>query len=265
MKTKDEMENVPSFDELVFENRNKEYGAYQIRKRYNTALIWSILVSVIFISATVVTPYVIYSEPPIIKDTLIGSTTIAFDPDIKLPVQEIEKPKSVAVNIKPLIYKAPVVVDTLSPEQDKSFLTNDEVNANVKDEKVADIIPTGVVNNEIIDVDNKAIVDIGIITEKPFFGTEGDNEFRRWIAQNVHYPQALLEAGIQGKVYLQFVIEKDGSITNVQVLRSVDPLLDKEAVRVLESSPKWNPGKQQGNTVRVRYTFPIAFVINDLN
>lgn len=265
MKTKDEMENIPSFDELVFENRNKEYGAYQIRKRYNAALIWSILVSAVFISATVVTPYVIYSEPPIIKDTLSGSTTIAFDPDIKLPVQEIEKPKSVAVNIKPLIYKAPVVVDTLSPEQDEKFLTNDEVNANVKNENGNDIIPSRDINNETPEVENNTIIDIGVISEKPFFGTGGDNEFRRWIAQNIHYPQAPQEAGIQGKVYLQFVIEKDGGVSNVQVLRSVDPLIDKEAVRVLESSPKWNPGKQQGVAVRVRYTFPIAFVINDLN
>ncbi len=264
MKTKDEMKNVPSFDELVFENRNKEYGAFQIRKRYNTALVWSILVSVVFISATVVTPYVIYSEPPIIKDSLLGPTIMTFDTDIKLPVQEIEKPKPAIASVKTLIYKAPVIVDTLSPEQDKNFLTNDEVNANVKNENVNDIIPVREINSEIPD-DSKTIIDIGIISEKPFFGTEGDNEFRRWMAQNVHYPEALLEAGIQGKVYLQFVIEKDGSITNVQVLRSVDPLLDKEAVRVLESSPKWNPGKQQGITVRVRYTFPIAFVINELN
>ncbi|NOU17725.1 MAG: energy transducer TonB [Bacteroidales bacterium] len=265
MKPKDEMENVPSFDELVFENRNKEYGAYQIRKRYNVALIWSILVSAVFISATVVTPYVIYSEPPIIKDTLIGPTTIAFDPDIKLPVQEIEKPKPVMVSIKPLIYTAPEVVDTLSPDEGDKFLTSDEVNANVKNENVNDIIPLRDINNEIPEVENNSIIDIGVISEKPFFGTDGDNEFRRWIAQNIRYPQAPQEAGIQGKVYLQFVIEKDGGVSNVQVLRSVDPLIDKEAIRVLESSPKWSPGKQQGIAVRVRYTFPIAFVISELN
>jgi protein TonB len=265
MKTKDEMKNVPSFDELVFENRNKEYGAFQIRKRYNTALVWSILVSVVFISATVVTPYVIYSEPPIIKDTLTSPTTIAFDPDIKLPVQEIEKPKPVLVSIKPLIYTAPEVVDTLSPNEGDEFLTSDEVSANVKNENVNDIIPTRATYNEIPEVENNTIIDIGVISEKPFFGTGGDNEFRKWISQNIHYPQAPQESGIQGKVYLQFVIEKDGGISNVQVLRSVDPLIDKEAIRVLESSPKWNPGKQQGVAVRVRYTFPIAFVINELN
>ena len=68
-----------------------------------------------------------------------------------------------------------------------------------------------------------------------------------------------LENGIQGKVFVEFVIEKDGSITNVRVLRSVDPSLDKEAIRVVSSMPKWKPGKQRGKAVRVSYTVPINF------
>ena len=79
----------------------------------------------------------------------------------------------------------------------------------------------------------------------------------KWIAKNVKYPVLAMENGIQGKVFIQFVIERDGSITDVKVVRGVDASLDKEAVRVVQSMPKWKPGKQRGKPVRVAYTLPI--------
>ena len=81
----------------------------------------------------------------------------------------------------------------------------------------------------------------------------------KWLAKNTRYPMIAQENGIQGKVFVQFVIEKDGSISNVKVLRPVDPSLDKEAIRVVSSMPKWKPGKQRGKAVRVSYTVPINF------
>ncbi len=81
----------------------------------------------------------------------------------------------------------------------------------------------------------------------------------KWISKNVKYPVLAMENGIQGKVYIQFVIEKDGSITDVKVARGVDASLDKEAVRVVKAMPKWKPGKQRGKPVRVSYTLPIFF------
>ena len=81
----------------------------------------------------------------------------------------------------------------------------------------------------------------------------------KWLAKNTRYPMIAQENGIQGRVFVQFVIEKDGSISNVKVLRPVDPSLDKEAVRVVSSMPKWKPGKQRGKAVRVSYTVPINF------
>ena len=85
----------------------------------------------------------------------------------------------------------------------------------------------------------------------------------RWINKNVKYPVIAQENGIQGKVFVQFVIEKDGSITNVKVLRGVDASLDKEAVRVVQSMPKWKPGKQRGKPVRVSYNVPINFRLSN--
>ena len=86
---------------------------------------------------------------------------------------------------------------------------------------------------------------------------------QKWIAKNVKYPVLAMENGIQGKVYIQFVIERDGSITDVKVLRGVDASLDKEAVRVVKAMPKWKPGKQRGKPVRVSYTLPINFQLSN--
>ena len=101
-----------------------------------------------------------------------------------------------------------------------------------------------------------------VVEEMPSFGPGGIDEFRNnYIAKNLKYPDVAAENGIQGRVYVNFVVEPDGRVTNVKVVRGVDPALDKEAVRVVSSSPKWKPGKQRGKPVRVQYTIPIIFVL----
>jgi len=83
--------------------------------------------------------------------------------------------------------------------------------------------------------------------------------FSKWVNERLVYPEIAKENGVQGKVMLQFTIEKDGRVTNVRVLRGVDPSIDKEAVRVVSSSPRWKPGELDGRKVRVTYTFPVIF------
>ena len=85
------------------------------------------------------------------------------------------------------------------------------------------------------------------------------NTFRTWVQQNVRFPQIALENGIQGRVVLTFVIEKDGRLTNIEVLQTPDRSLSEEAIRVLSKSPKWSPGKQRNQAVRVKYTLPVDF------
>lgn len=101
-----------------------------------------------------------------------------------------------------------------------------------------------------------------VVEEMPSFGPGGIDEFRNnYISKNLKYPDVAAENGIQGRVFINFVVEPDGRVTNVKVVRSVDPALDKEAVRVVSSSPKWKPGKQRGKPVRVQFTIPIIFVL----
>ena len=98
-----------------------------------------------------------------------------------------------------------------------------------------------------------------LVEEKPSFNGGDANEFSQWVNSRLVYPEIAKENGVQGRVTLQFTVNADGSVSNVKVLRGVDSSLDKEAVRVVSSSPKWKPGKQRDRAVKVTYTFPVIF------
>lgn len=98
-----------------------------------------------------------------------------------------------------------------------------------------------------------------LVEEKPKFNGKDANEFSRWVNQRLDYPQVCIENGVQGRVTLEFTIKADGSLSDIKVLRGVDPALDSEAVRVVQSSPKWTPGRQRDRAVSVTYTFPVIF------
>ncbi len=120
-------------------------------------------------------------------------------------------------------------------------------------------------NTEVIQ--QVEVVEEEIEDDQPFLVAEtmpsfqgGDlNTFRNWVQQNVRFPQIALENGIQGRVVVTFVIEKDGRLTNIEVLQTPDRSLSDEAIRVLSKSPKWSPGKQRNQPVRVKYTLPVDF------
>ena len=102
-------------------------------------------------------------------------------------------------------------------------------------------------------------IPFALVEQKPMFQGGDANAFSKWVNQHLAYPDIAKENGIQGRVTLQFTVNTDGSVSGVKVLRGVDPSLDKEAVRVVSSSPKWAPGKQRDRPVKVTYTFPVIF------
>ena len=97
-----------------------------------------------------------------------------------------------------------------------------------------------------------------VVEEMPSF-PGGPSALMSYLSSNVKYPVVAQENGVQGRVVVSFVVERDGSITDVKVVRSVDPSLDREATRVVKSMPNWNPGKQNGSAVRVKYNVPVSF------
>ena len=98
-----------------------------------------------------------------------------------------------------------------------------------------------------------------LVEQKPSFNGGDANEFSKWVNSKLVYPEIAKENGVQGRVTLMFTVEADGRVTNVRVVRGVDESLDKEAVRVVSSSPKWKPGRQRDRAVKVTYTFPVIF------
>ncbi|MDI9551186.1 MAG: energy transducer TonB [Bacteroidota bacterium] len=98
-----------------------------------------------------------------------------------------------------------------------------------------------------------------LVEQKPSFMGGDANEFSKWVNSRLEYPEIAKENGVQGRVTLQFTVNPDGSVSNIKVLRGVDPSLDKEAVRVVSLSPKWEPGRQRDRAVKVTYTFPVIF------
>ena len=140
----------------------------------------------------------------------------------------------------------------------------------------ADIEETTIVSNEDQAEYVEITDDVPIVVEEPeeedqiFQVVEedakfpgGNNELMKYLQKNIKYPSICQEQGIQGRVIVQFVVEKDGSITDVQVIKAINPYLDKEAVRVVSTMPKWSPGKQRGKPVRVRFTLPVTFRLSN--
>jgi protein TonB len=126
----------------------------------------------------------------------------------------------------------------------------------------SNILPTdGFSTTSLIDEVEPEIFDVGIVEERALFnGYPAEQAFRDYISQNLSYPQIAIDNGIFGKVFVQFVVDQKGNAVDVQVVRGVDPSLDNEALRLIKStSGMWTPGRQRGNPVKVRYTFPISF------
>lgn len=113
---------------------------------------------------------------------------------------------------------------------------------------------------DVVEVEvEEAPIPFAIVEQKPKFNGGDANEFSRWVNKRLVYPQICVENGVQGRVTLSFTVMPDGSLANISVLRGVDKELDKEALRVVSSSPRWEPGRQRDRAVPVTYTFPVIF------
>ena len=143
-----------------------------------------------------------------------------------------------------------IVDDNVTVDIDFQSLEDSDVPVDIKDYMTKEVIEEEV-EEETFFVFN--------VEEKPTFNGGDANEFTKWVNTHIQYPQIAQEMSIQGKVTLQFTIEKDGSLQNVKVLSTPDESLSKEAVRVVSSSPKWKPGRQRDRAVKVTYTFPVVF------
>ena len=263
--------------DLVFEGRNQDYGAYQLRKGTSKRNIWSIIIvalaaALLFLGLTVHR----MAEPnrTVMNMQAVEVANIKKDKkDVKVEKKDPVKvePERIIEKVKSSVkFTAPVIrKDNLVKEEDEIKLDeiekstkaigaltvdgNDELGGEVlriKEEIAPPEPPKHVEDNKIFEV----------VEQNPTF-PGGTAALMSWLSQNIKYPVIAAENGIKGRVIVQFVVEKDGSITDVVVVKSVDPSLDKEATRVIKNMPHWIPGRQNGSPVRVRFTVPVTFTL----
>ena len=186
------------------------------------------------------------TETALLEDT----TEVLIEEEIISTQMDTPPPPPAAPKIPVLSDQIDIVDDEIEIEDDMFMNLEDDASLGVE---IMDYVE---VEEEVVE---EEAIPFQLVEEKPSFQGGDANQFSKWVNSRLVYPEIAKENGVQGRVTLQFTVEKDGTVTKVKVLRGVDPSLDKEAVRVVSMSPKWKPGKQRDRAVPVTYTFPVIF------
>ena len=187
-----------------------------------------------------------------VNKNFVDNTQVLVEEEMIAIQNELPPPPPEAPQIPVLSDQIDIVDDDIKLEDDLIINTEDDANlgVDIMDYKEAEVEEEAV---------EEEAIPFQLVEQKPSFQGGDANEFSKWVNSRLVYPEIAKENGVQGRVTLQFTVEADGRVTNVRVLRGVDESLDKEAVRVVSSSPKWKPGKQRDRAVKVTYTFPVIF------
>ena len=261
--------------DLVFEGKNHSYGAYQLRKETGKRNLMAILV--MFAIGVAIAAFVAIKG--VVENAMKQDVAIEADVELaklaekkeakvekkeepKVEKIEVEKVKSSVKFVPPVIKKD----DEVKPEeelksQEELNKTNTAIGAfDVKgnDEAAGEVLKAKEVIAQPEPPKEEETKVFDVVEQMPSF-PGGPSALMQYLSSNIKYPVVAEENGVQGRVVCTFVVERDGSITDVRVIKSVDPSLDKEAVRVVKSMPKWIPGKKNGSAVRVKYTVPVTF------
>lgn len=263
------------WNDIIFEDKPKNYGAYEMRQSSSKRHIWAFLITAVLLVFVSLLPQILETVARLrpAPDNISTDTTLA---DLEL-MDETEKLDQVVQETAPpppplkstIQFVAPeIVADEEIPDEER-LKSQEELLASKADVSLFDVegdddahgidkaeleshreIAAEVVDNKVYD----------FVEQMPSF-PGGDSELRKFLSSNVRYPEIARENEIQGTVVMRFTVDRDGSITNVTVLASPDNSLTKEATRLIGSMPNWIPGKQNGVAVRVNYNVPIVFKI----
>ncbi len=248
--------------DIVFEGRNKLYGAYQLRRDNPKMTVRAFLFGAVFFTFLISIPILANFLPDKGEEEVVLDQKITT---VKLPPKE-EKPKEILPPppppppkvdqvkfVKPVVAKAEEVVE--EPPKIKEIVDKKLGSENIKGDPDAELTvePVGNGPKDVVEEDNSIYNTAGIeVKPEPQGGFE---KFYKYVANNYRAPE---EEGLKGRVFVTFVVEKDGSLTDIKVVRDIGYGTGKEAIRVLKSAPKWIPGEQNGKKVRVLYSLPIT-------
>ena len=184
-------------------------------------------------------------------DTSQAVADLVFEEEIEIPITE--QPEQATPPPPP---EAPAVVESLTIVDDDMEVESTEIASSEETGQAVEIayVPPTVEEEEVVEQEIFEVVE-----QMPEFPNGGMAGLMQYLSKNIKYPAIAQENGTQGRVTVQFVVNADGSIVDAKVIRGVDPYLDKEALRVINSMPKWKPGMQRGKAVRVKYTVPVMF------
>jgi protein TonB len=257
--------------DVVFDQKNKTYGAYALRKQNGADTAKALLMAGTLFILFFLSPKIIslikgneVMDDPGNTTTIIDVVTLPVIDKKILPPVKIEPPKSKVSTIK---FTVPVVVD--NPVIDDPVMLKDLVDANPGQKKIAgdeedgQIVITGPTGEglkqaKIVEDDNNVYGVFTPLEVQPAF-PGGMDKFYNYLSKSIRYPAMAQEIGLQGKVFVSFIIEKNGALSDIKVEKKLGSGTDEEAIRVLTASPKWIPGIQNGKPVRVRYNIPISF------
>jgi len=247
-----------SLDDIVFENRNKQYGSYDLRKRYTLALMYALVFSLSAITIAVVCPMIYYKyyQP---------EHTVVFVNDGSNIIDRIDP------RVDPIIPPPPVKVPVIAPPTFAPPKVVDEVDKTAPTmTATTEVIETTGATIEPIDLNKPTfdpIVDvipqtIEIVNgpEEPALFKGGDlNVFHKWVQEQMVYPKEALDNNLEGRVVVEFTVGPHGMIDDIHIARSVDPVLDNEVIRVLKQSPAWSEPRQSGRAVKQHFFMPVFF------
>ena len=277
--------------DLIFQGKNKEFGAYDLRKnsekRHTLAVIFTLIGLVIVILAVIgYSKYSAYrAEKEAQERALLLEREAMMQSEIEAQEEETpeEEPEETKFEQEQLPQVTEEVLATVQQTQ-IAIVDKEDVKNEVRDvdESLADNTARGVVTQEGADDADKfqAVKEqVVVVEEKPkeepkpdqiFQAVEQPAEFpggqaalMKWLSNNIRYPENAQQNGVQGRVIVKFVVEKDGSISGAQIVKGVDKDLDAEALRVVKRMPKWQAGKNNGQSVRSYFTLPVQFKLQN--
>lgn len=256
--------------DVVFAGRNKAYGAYELRKENSRRTGWALLVGISFFVLVIAAPTIINAIKGIIPKApeKVKITDVVLTPPPPVdqtkkpppPAPEPPKPKVDQVKFPPPVVKPDEQVPDEEPPTVEQLEVADPGQKDQKGDPNAEIR----IDEPVGDADVKQVIEedpnqiFTAVENQPDF-PGGMQAFYKYLGNNIRYPAVARENNVQGRVFVTFVVEKDGSLTDIKVMRGIGSGCDEEAVRVLKKSPKWKAGIQNGRPVRVQYSVPIAF------
>lgn len=266
--------NSTEWRNIIFEDRNKSYGAYKLRATSSKRHIVAFVLTVIFVAAL--------SALPAFLDAVKPTKEVTANIDDSFELSQLENPEDQVQEediirqetapppppLKATIqFTPPVITEDSKVDEEKEMKSMEELTESKVQISIASVEGSNDANAvDIAELKEHKVIVEEKEPEKPFQSVEqmpqfpgGDAELLKFVSSNLRYPTIAAENGIEGLVVVRFVVNKDGVVSDAEVLRSLDPSCDKEAIRVVKSMPKWVPGKQNGRNVAVYYTLPVRF------